>query len=501
MWELLVAVALLLCSSIAQNAEEPLNFNRYHADPNSEPAYCTATEHLCPSYMSPNRKCWGYEDDCSENERFSQPHCDPPAQPWAKTMEEKVDKFWRTGDFGYVKTFKEEMRSYCKSKKKGGSYLKCANNLRYCRAKNIYIDMRAVKFEDLRERFKENVFEEGDIGGYCDLDGQALSRQGEHKSALQSWYAELEKYTSLSFKANAKKNCEVILRRPVVFMKLDAGINMFHHFCDFVNLYASQHLNGSFSRDIDIIMWDTSEMNYGDFFEDTWRVFTKHGDRPKRLSDYNGKRVCIQDAMFPLLPRQRLGLYYNMPVVAGCSGSGLFKAFCDHTLRRLGVKQEGPTEQIRITLLDRNTKFRQILNQDDLIARLKTIGEYKVTVVEYNWRTMKFIEQLHYTHNADVFIGMHGAGLAHALFLPDWATLFELYNCEDEHCYNDLARLRGVNYVTWEKKDKVYPQDEGKHPQTGGPHAKFTNYAFDADEFLRLVDKAAGMVKQRLGRS
>lgn len=32
---------------------------------------------------------------------------------------------------------------------------------------------------------------------------------------------------------------------------------MYHHFCDFVNLYISQHINNSFSSDINIIMWDT----------------------------------------------------------------------------------------------------------------------------------------------------------------------------------------------------------------------------------------------------
>ena len=30
------------------------------------------------------------------------------------------------------------------------------------------------------------------------------------------------------------------------------------------------------------------------------------------------------------------------------------------------------------------------------------------------------------TYNSDIFIGMHGAGLAHAMFLPDWAALFEM---------------------------------------------------------------------------
>jgi protein O-GlcNAc transferase len=81
---------------------------------------------------------------------------------------------------------------------------------------------------------------------------------------------------------------------------------------------------------------------------------------------------------------------------------------------------------------------------------------------------------------------MHGAGLTHSLFLPDWGVLFEVYNCQDENCYKDLARLRGVKYLTWEKEDKIYPQDEGHHPQLGA-HKKFTNYAFDPQEFLRLV--------------
>lgn len=34
------------------------------------------------------------------------------------------------------------------------------------------------------------------------------------------------------------------------------------------------------------------------------------------------------------------------------------------------------------------------------------------------------------------------------------------YNCEDPECYKDLARLRGVNYITWENNDKLGQQDE-----------------------------------------
>lgn len=35
------------------------------------------------------------------------------------------------------------------------------------------------------------------------------------------------------------------------------GVNMYHHFCDFLNLYITQHVNNSFSTDVYIVMWDT----------------------------------------------------------------------------------------------------------------------------------------------------------------------------------------------------------------------------------------------------
>lgn len=32
---------------------------------------------------------------------------------------------------------------------------------------------------------------------------------------------------------------------------------MYHHFCDFINLYITQHVNNSFSTDVYVMMWDT----------------------------------------------------------------------------------------------------------------------------------------------------------------------------------------------------------------------------------------------------
>lgn len=110
---------------------------------------------------------------------------------------------------------------------------------------------------------------------------------------------------------------------------------------------------------------------------------------------------------------------------------------------------------------------------------------------------MPFIDQVNITANSDILIGIHGAGLTHCLFLPDYAVLFELYNCEDEFCYKDLARLRGVKYMTWADESKVYPEDDGQHPSHKGPHKKFTNYSFDVNEFIGLVMEGVKHVRTK----
>ena len=70
-------------------------------------------------------------------------------------------------------------------------------------------------------------------------------------------YAELGGYSSLDFKVTGREACDEVVTQPTVFIKLDAVVNLYHHFCDFFNLYASQHINGSFTDDVQIVIWDT----------------------------------------------------------------------------------------------------------------------------------------------------------------------------------------------------------------------------------------------------
>ncbi|XP_059518998.1 EGF domain-specific O-linked N-acetylglucosamine transferase isoform X2 [Myotis daubentonii] len=408
----------------------------------------------CPykKHLENLKYCWGYEESCRPEFRFSYPVCTYVDMGWTDTLESARDTFWEQADFGYAGARRRELRELCRPQQTSDSSLVCSRYLQYCRATNLYLDLRNIKRN--HDRFQEDVFQTGEIGGHCKLDVHTLMSEGQRKSPLQSWFAELQSYTQLNFRPIEDAKCDIVVEKPAYFMKLDAGVNMYHHFCDFLNLYLTQHVNNSFSTDVYVVMWDTSTYGYGDLFSDTWKAFTDYD--VIHLKTYDSKRVCFKEAIFSLLPRMRYGLFYNTPLISGCHSTGLFRAFSQHVLHRLNVTQEGPKDgKIRVTILARSTEYRKILNQNELVNALKTVSTFEVQIVDYKYK----------------------------------------YNCGDQRCYLDLARLRGVHYVTWRRQNKVFPQDKGHHP-TLGEHPKFTNYSFDVEEFMDLVLQAAEHVSR-----
>lgn len=452
----------------------------------------------CPYKNEMKKKsCWGYESNCTSENSFSIPHCPGDHKGWVTSKKAQLDTFYKQGDFGYIKDQKKEMSIICEPLFIDDSSLECSEHLRFCRGRNIMINLTNLINRHEQIRYNMDVLKEGEISGFCKLNEKKLQENCDHISALQSWGPELRNFRKSKRRPIRDGDCDVIISKPTFIMKIDATVNLYHHFCDFFNLYASLHVNQShpsaFSLDNHIMIWET--YSYRSAFQDTFKAFTKNPLWD--LKTFTGKTVCFKNIVFPLLPRMIFGLYYNTPLIYGCEKSGLFKAFSEHILDRLDIPlRQRKNKKIRVTLLSRDTRYRKILNEDELVEALKKNSEYQVKRVVFN-RDVTFKKQLEITRNSDVFIGIHGAGLTHAIFLPDWASLFELYNCEDAGCYKDLTRLRGVKYFTWENGTKIYQQDPGTHPD-GGAHAKFTNYSFDVNEFLRIVSLAANHVKEQM---
>lgn len=92
--------------------------------------------------------------------------------------------------------------------------------------------------------------------------------------------------------------------------------NMYHHFCDFFNLYASLHVNmthpSAFNTDNYIFLWET--YNYVTPFSLAFKAFTQNPIFT--IKAWTGKNICFKNLMLPLLPRMIFGLYYNTPIVS-----------------------------------------------------------------------------------------------------------------------------------------------------------------------------------------
>ncbi|KOX67308.1 EGF domain-specific O-linked N-acetylglucosamine transferase [Melipona quadrifasciata] len=446
----------------------------------------------CPYKDSLDTKaCWGYEPDCKPENSFFIPQCPGDHRGWVTTKKAQIETFYAQGDFGYVRDQRKEMSIFCEPLFVDDSSLECSEHMRFCRARNIMINFTDLIRRKEPIRYKMDVLKEGQIGG---LNEKMLQENADHISPLQSWGPELRNFRKLPRPPIVNHDCDIVIEKPTFIMKIDAIVNMYHHFCDFFNLYASLHVNlshpAAFSTDNHIMIWES--YRYRSAFQDAFEAFTRNPLWD--LNTFRGETVCFKNLVFPLLPRMIFGLYYNTPLIYGCENSGLFKAFGDHLLHKLRIPlHERKNERIRVTLLSRDTQYRKILNEDELTKALKENPEYKVRKVIYN-KKVPFKKQLEITRNSDIFIGIHGAGLTHLMFLPDWAAVFEIYNCEDPGCYKDLARLRGIKYFTWENTSMLVQQDPGTHPD-GGAHAKFTNYSFDVKEFLRIVSQARDYVK------
>ncbi|KRT78940.1 hypothetical protein AMK59_6657, partial [Oryctes borbonicus] len=495
---LYVLLCVLLCESLAFNysmIDLPYEHLQYYFSRFPE-LYknCKADPECSYNEDFDLNRCWGYEYNCAAKNRYSTPHCPGDYKGWVKTKQDQINTFYAQADFGYVKQQLQEMKVICEPLFADDSSLECSDHLRFCRGRNIFMNFTSLLQRIDPVRYKMDILGDNDIGGYCKFYSERVKEHLDHISPLQSWGPEIQHFKQLTRRPIIENDCDIVIEKPTFVMKIDATVNMYHHFCDFLNLYASLHLNASapdaFTTDVHILVWET--FTYHSAFQETWKAFTQHPIWD--LKAFRGETVCFKNIVFPLLPRMIFGLYYNTPIIHGCENSGLFHAFSQHVLHRLDIPlHKRKDRRIRITLLSRDTKYRKILNEDELLEALK--GEkYSVRRVIYN-KEISFRKQLEITRNTDMLIGIHGAGLTHLMFLPDWAAVFELYNCEDPNCYKDLARLRGLKYTTWEVQSKLFQQDQGQHPD-GGAHAKFTNYSFDKDEFLRLVALTAKHIKE-----
>ena len=441
------------------------------------------------------KSCWGYESNCANIHLMPKCFATDPA----KEKNQTVSWFSNT-DFGYVLNHRREMNKYCSPNKNINdsivSSFHCTKHFTTCRGDHLYLRV------NISSSTNGKILSNDDVGGWnCDFQRKRVMQESGQEGKLQSWFNELKYYKRFLGKTEVCSHREEL---QTIFVKLDTGGDMFDYFSNFVNLYATLHLNNQFSDNNKIIFWDKMPSNR---YSMVWRAFSRYP--PQSIEQFHGQQVCFNKFIFALPPRMVDSLYHKTSLVEGCSKSGLYDAFSKHVLHRLGIAQlysldlhtRTLNKLIRVIILTRprGKPYRHLINQNELEMALENHPKrYFIQTIDYE-SSDNFLTTLTCTSNADILIGLHGSGLTHALFLPDWATLIELYDCGDPK-YRNLARLRGIEYLTAPKEDSLVARSSKTNStQSDAQHDdKMADYEVSIKKFLELFDKAVvGVMKRR----
>ena len=103
---------------------------------------------------------------------------------------------------------------------------------------------------------------------------------------------------------------------------------------------------------------------------------------------------------------------------------------------------------------------RKIKNEDELIHTLKNALPF-ITVRGAPLDSLSMTEQLQYITETDILIGMHGAGMTHALFLQKHAAVVELHENTGMLHFWAFAKWRRLVHASW--LNEAGPDREGYH--------------------------------------
>jgi capsular polysaccharide biosynthesis protein len=144
----------------------------------------------------------------------------------------------------------------------------------------------------------------------------------------------------------------------------------------------------------------------------------------------------------------------------------------DLTLRYQSVDSSEPKVGFRKVYISRESALkRKVSNERELIPILEAAGFEIVQMEKFSFK-----EQRDLMRETKVLMGIHGAGLANLIFLPQDSKVVELHPNVERYnsCFYHLAAALDVDYY--------YSFEEGDHP-----NPQEANLRVDLDNILELL--------------
>ncbi|KAI1265537.1 hypothetical protein F5Y18DRAFT_417224 [Xylariaceae sp. FL1019] len=134
---------------------------------------------------------------------------------------------------------------------------------------------------------------------------------------------------------------------------------------------------------------------------------------------------------------------------AQCTDSVLLDVFTRRVLDFFQVPDtvaRSPDKPITVTFINRRGS-RRLQNQNFLIAELNRRNPH-IRVQMIDFAALSFSEQIRVSHETDVLVGVHGAGLTHLMFLRERAGAVVEIQPRGlvHHGFSNIAGMRGIGY-------------------------------------------------------
>lgn len=235
-------------------------------------------------------------------------------------------------------------------------------------------------------------------------------------------------------------------------------------------------------------------------FDGLWTIAT--GNKPIRMRDLQ-PGSCLGNVILPLAGSSSpfwSALMESNPH-DNCRKETLMTAWINRVFDYYNITPRSAAdinEHPTITINDR-TANRKFVNLDRWVATLQE-RHPKSTINVVDFGQISFEEQLRLIQSTDVYVGHHGAGMTHLMFLPPDAAGVEIFPpFFHMRGFRSISRMRGVTHFSgrcmwkeeWDLVENGVPLPQGwTPPQTDdGWQSREWTYMLDED-FVELVNAA-----------
>ena len=278
---------------------------------------------------------------------------------------------------------------------------------------------------------------------------------GKEGTPLNIWMKSLQRLSPIEISASNV----VVMETTVAVMRYEAH-NIYHTMTDWYNVFIITKLLNLDPKKVTILFMDDRPPG---LMDDTWRTLfgkvMRHSDVQPNfvfktlIWNILGYESPINFHRLVELPF--VNEFHNFFV----SSFGIHKMRtldCSNITAAIIWRRDYMTHPERNIEVEGGLVHRKFKNENEILSEVKSVlSGHTVTSVVLEQMSMK--DQLDVFANTDILIGMHGAGMAHVMFLPPHAAIFEMFPNYWGFLihFKAFSRWRGLKYLGWQNNDQA----------------------------------------------